>query len=180
MVIMRYTGDVLQFGLAKEQHSVLHPTPQSAPIHLCIVGDDCAVPRSQGKIVGRRGLAGTILVYKIAGALAEKGEDLKRCVNVAEWVKERVGTIGVGLEHCHVPGTSSTDSASESHLGADQVEIGMGIHNESGIEKRKLEKSRELVGRMLRYITNTEDEERGFVDFKNDGKDEVILMVNNL
>lgn len=49
-----------------------------------------------------RGLAGTVLVYKIAGALARRGADLEEVYNVAQWVASRVGTIGVGLEHCHV------------------------------------------------------------------------------
>lgn len=50
----------------------------------------------------RRGLAGTVLVYKIAGALADRGRDLDDVHFVAEWVSSRLGTVGVGLEHCHV------------------------------------------------------------------------------
>jgi len=53
-----------------------------------------------------RGLAGTVLVYKIAGALASRGAGLDEVYDVAEWVSQRIGTIGVGLEHCHVSKTS--------------------------------------------------------------------------
>lgn len=65
-------------------------------------------------------------------------------------------------------------------VGADEVEIGMGIHNESGILKQKLTTSKELITQMLAYVTDTTDEERAFLPFKHDGKDEVVLLVNNL
>ena len=66
------------------------------------MGDDVAVPRKQGALVGRRGLAGTVLVYKIASALADEGGDIDDVHSLAEFVAERCGTIGAGLEHCHV------------------------------------------------------------------------------
>ena len=84
------------------------------------VGEDVSVGRAQGSIVGRRsanylinkllyltvaifrGLAGTVLVYKIAGALANQGASLDDVYNLAEWVASRMGTVGVGLDHCHV------------------------------------------------------------------------------
>jgi hypothetical protein len=138
------TGDVLLFGLAKEQHAVTHP---SYPTELVIIGDDVAVPRKQGALVGRRGLAGTILAYKCASAVADQGGELDECKEVAEAVGGMLGTIGAGLNHCHVgrrrclsfefssltvshlqiPGTATQ----ESHLQADQVEIGMGTFSRS-------------------------------------------------
>lgn len=66
------------------------------------VGDDVAVPRKQGALVGRRGLAGTVLVYKIASALADQGADIEDVHAIAEYVASQIGTIGAGLEHCHV------------------------------------------------------------------------------
>ncbi|KAI5451888.1 hypothetical protein NCC49_001190 [Naganishia albida] len=172
-VIMRYTGDVLLFGLAKEQHAVTHP---GYPTDLVIIGDDVAVPRKQGALVGRRGLAGTILAYKAASAVADEGAELEECRDVAEAVGGMLGTIGAGLNHCHIPGTATQ----ESHLQADEVEIGMGIHNEPGILKRKLPPAKELITQMLAYITDTNDAERAFLPFKHDGKDRVVLLVNNL
>ncbi|KAJ9093839.1 hypothetical protein QFC21_006210 [Naganishia friedmannii] len=173
IVLMRYTGDVLLFGLAKEQHAVTHP---SYPIELVMIGDDVAVPRSQGALVGRRGLAGTILAYKCAAAAAAEGREVGECRDVAQAVGAMLGTIGAGLNHCHVPGTATQDN----YLKGDEVEIGMGIHNESGISKRKLPPARELITSMLSYITNTSDTERAFLPFKHDGQDRVVLMVNNL
>ncbi|GAA5893508.1 hypothetical protein JCM6882_007840 [Rhodosporidiobolus microsporus] len=172
-VVMRYTGDALLFGLAKEQQAVINP---NKPFRLTVVGDDVAVRRSQGRFVGRRGLAGTVLVYKLASALASTGADIEAVHELAEYAATRVGTMGAGLEHCHIPGTG----ASEAHLGNGEVELGMGIHNESGIAKIPLPSSAELVEKMLNYIIDTTDKERAFLPYQHDGQDEVILLVNNL
>jgi dihydroxyacetone kinase len=75
-----------------------------------------------------------------------------------------------------VPGTK----AAESHLGPDELELGMGIHNEPGTSKLLLGSVAELVANMLSRITDTTDPDRGFVPFKHDGKDEVVLLVNCL
>lgn len=75
-----------------------------------------------------------------------------------------------------IPGTAKADA----HLTESEIEIGMGIHNEAGVEKTKLPTSRELIKRMLKLVTDTKDPERGFVPFKHDKKDEVVLLVNNL
>ncbi|KAI0924738.1 hypothetical protein AcW2_005531 [Taiwanofungus camphoratus] len=176
IVVKNYTGDILNFGLAKEQYAASHPA-KADRLRFVVVGDDVAVGRTQGKIVGRRGLAGTVLVYKIAGALARRGADLEEVYNVAQWIASRVGTIGVGLEHCHVPGTA----AGESHLAPSEIEIGMGIHNEPG--NRRLKPTpplKELVPQLLELLTDTEDKERSFLPFKGQGQDRVVLLVNNL
>lgn len=142
IIVKNYTGDVLHFGLARERWAASHPG--SNDVRLLVVGDDVAVPRSAGKLTGRklfrlfeplfcmcshlqlttkgRGLASTVLVYKISGALAAKGATLDEVEHLAKIVSERSATIGVGLEHCQVPGTEK----SEAHLGDDEIEIGMG------------------------------------------------------
>jgi dihydroxyacetone kinase len=112
---------VLHFGLAKEQSSISHP---NVPTRLLIVGDDVAVSRSQGSITGRRGLAGTVLVHKVAGAAAASGLDLDEVTKMASYVAGRIGTIGSGLGHCSPPGSSG--SGEDYTLGADEIEIGMG------------------------------------------------------
>ncbi|KAI0788772.1 dihydroxyacetone kinase [Abortiporus biennis] len=176
-----YTGDVLNFGLAKEQYAALH-AEKSDRAKFVIVGDDVAVGKTQGKIVGRRGLAGTVLVYKIAGALANRGASLEEVHSVAQWVASRVGTIGVGLEHCHVPGTASGDS----HLSSSEIEIGMGIHNEPGNRRLSPVPSlKELIPQLLEHLLSTSDPERSFLPFKGknaseEEKDRVVLLVNNL
>lgn len=67
-----------------------------------VVADDVAVGKTQGAIVGRRGLAGTVLVYKIASSLARQGGSLDQVEALAKCIADRVGTVGVGLGHCHV------------------------------------------------------------------------------
>ncbi|WWC86097.1 dihydroxyacetone kinase [Kwoniella dendrophila CBS 6074] len=173
IIVMNYTGDALHFGLAAEQYKA---SGKPGDVRVLLVQDDVAVSREQGTIVGRRGLAGTILVYKIASALSDKGGDLDSVENLAKYVTTRLGTIGIGLDHCHVPGTKS----GESHLNENQLELGMGIHNESGTHKLEVPKISELINEMLSKITNTNDPERSYVPFKGDGSDEVVLMVNNL
>ncbi|KAH9840217.1 dihydroxyacetone kinase [Rhodofomes roseus] len=174
IIVKNYTGDILNFGLAKEQYAAQHPE-KSDKVKFVIVGDDVAVGKTQGKIVGRRGLAGTCLVYKIAGALAKRGGSLDEVYAIAEYVAAHVGTIGVGLEHCHVPGTAAGDS----HLAPSEIEIGMGIHNEPGNRRlAPVPPLADLVPQLLDLLTSTTDPERSFVPFK--GKDRVVLLVNNL
>ncbi|KAK2463564.1 hypothetical protein APHAL10511_004315 [Amanita phalloides] len=174
IVVKNYTGDVLNFGLAKEHYSALHPE-KAGRVKFLVVGDDVAVGRTQGKIVGRRGLAGTVLVYKIAGALAHRGADLDQVYLTASWVAENVVTIGVGLEHTHVPGTAP----SESFLSSSEIEIGMGIHNESGHRRLSpIPTLSQLLAQLFELLTSTSDPERSFVPFK--GNDNVVLLVNNL
>jgi dihydroxyacetone kinase len=91
----------LNFGLAKEKYALAYPE-QAALLRFVVVADDVAVGRTQGTIVGRRGLAGTVLVYKIAGSLAKQGGSLDDVEELAQLVASRVGTVGVGLGHCHV------------------------------------------------------------------------------
>ncbi|KAI0741558.1 dihydroxyacetone kinase [Daedaleopsis nitida] len=176
IIVKNYTGDILNFGLAKEQYAAQHPD-KADRVKFVIVGDDVAVGKTQGKIVGRRGLAGTCVVYKIAGALAKRGASLNEVYDTAQWVASRVGTIGVGLEHCHVPGTA----AGESHLGPTEIEIGMGIHNEPGHRRLSpVPPLRDLLPQLVEFLTVTTDPERSFLPFKNDGSDRVVLLVNNL
>ncbi|OAX39817.1 dihydroxyacetone kinase [Rhizopogon vinicolor AM-OR11-026] len=176
IIVKNYTGDVLNFGLAKEQYAARYPE-KADRVKFLIVGDDVAVGRTQGSIVGRRGLAGVCLVYKIAGALAQRGASVHEVYNIAQYVSSRLGTIGVALDHCHVPGTAVPDT----HLGANEVEIGLGIHNESGHSRiSPVPPLNELIPTLLNMITSTTDKERSFVPFKNDGTDRVALLINNL
>ncbi|KAI0343088.1 dihydroxyacetone kinase [Trametopsis cervina] len=173
IIVKNYTGDILNFGLAKEQYAALHPN-KSDRVKFVIVADDVAVGRSQGKI--SRGLAGTVLVYKIAGALARQGASLDEVYTTAEYIATRLATIGVGLEHCHVPGTAS----SESHLGAKEIEIGMGIHNEPGARRvSPVPPLNELIPSLVDNLTSTTDPDRSFVPFTGQD-DRVVLLVNNL
>ncbi|KAH9967122.1 dihydroxyacetone kinase 1 [Russula dissimulans] len=176
IIVKNYTGDVLNFGLAKEKFAAQHPSKVDK-VKFLVVGDDVAVGRTQGSIVGRRGLAGTVLVNKIAGALAQTGASLDEVYTVAEWVSRNIATIGVGLEHCHVPGTT----VGEAHLSSSEIEIGMGIHNEAGFQRLSpVPPLSKLIQTLLDLLLSQSDPERGFLPIGSSGKDNVVLLVNNL
>ncbi|QRV73972.1 dihydroxyacetone kinase [Ceratobasidium sp. AG-Ba] len=179
MVVKSYTGDILNFGLAREQYCASNPS-KAKSLKFVIVGDDVSVGKTQGEIVGRRGLAGTVLVYKIAGALANKGASLDQVHAVAQFVADRTGTIAVGLEHCHVPGSGHA----ESHLKNDEIEVGMGIHNEPGHSRlRPIPSLSSLVDKLLGYLfaTPESDPDRAFLPWPNDKSTaKCVLLVNNL
>lgn len=168
VTVMNYTGDVLNFGMAVEKARAA-----GVKAEMVVVGDDVGVGREKAGKVGRRGIAGTVLVHKIAGALAAQGRSLAEVVKVAKLTAANLVSVGASLEHVHVPGRR--DEKSE-HLKAGEVEIGMGIHNEPGSSKEKVELP-ELVGTMLAQMLDQRDEDRAFL---NVNSNEVVLMVNNL
>ncbi|CAN6661086.1 dihydroxyacetone kinase 2 [Trichomonascus vanleenenianus] len=169
VILMNYTGDVIHSGLAAEKAMA-----QGDKIEVVVVGDDVAVGRKQGGLVGRRGLAGTVLVHKIAGAAAARGLELSDVASIARSVGNNAVTIGASLDHCNVPGRPF-----ESNLKADEYEIGMGIHNEAGVKKKSpLPSIPQIVSEMLPLLLDESDEDRSFVKFAK--SDEVVLMVNNL
>ncbi|CAB4383004.1 unnamed protein product [Rhizophagus irregularis] len=169
LIVKNYTGDCLNFGLAAEKAKA-----EGIKVEIVIVGDDVGVGRQQSGLVGRRGLAGTIFVHKIAGAMAAKRASLKEVKNAALLVAENIGTIGVTFDRCTIPGTTKS-----SFLPDDEIELGMGIHGEPGFQKISLPPSSELVQKMLDTIINTNDEDRSFLDI-NPEKDKIALLVNNL
>ena len=169
VIVMNYTGDVLNFGLGVEKARA-----KGNKVDFVIVKDDCGVGRTAGGKVGRRGIAGTVLVVKMAGALAQAGADLETCKKVAELVERNVVSVGASLEHVHVPGREKVE---ETSLGKGMVEVGMGIHNEEGAEKVEMN-LQQLVERMLGMILDKKDPERAFLDWSPN--DKWVLMINNL
>ena len=99
VIAKQYTGDVLLFGRAVERINA-KSTSGSPSAKLLIVGEDVSVPPDQITLVGKRGLAATVLVYKIAGAAAQLSHPLDSCYNLAKYVGESSFTLGVGLDHC--------------------------------------------------------------------------------
>lgn len=123
VVVMNYTGDVLNFGMAVEKAKAA-----GIPCEMVVMGDDAGVGRAKGGKVGRRGIAGTVLVHKIAGALAAQGGSLQEVHKAAQVVADNTVSIGSSLSHVHVPGREQVEV--EGELKEDEVEVGMGIHNE--------------------------------------------------
>ncbi|CAH02144.1 dihydroxyacetone kinase [Kluyveromyces lactis] len=173
LIVKNYTGDVLHFGLAAERARAL-----GINCSVAVIGDDVAVGRNKGGLVGRRALAGTTLVHKIVGAFAEKYSGkygLDGVSKVAQVINENLVTIGSSLDHCKVPGRPF-----ETELNEKQMEVGMGIHNEPGVQVLdSIPPLEQLIEKyMLPKLLDSEDEDRHFVSF--DKKDEVVLLVNNL
>ncbi|OAA74086.1 dihydroxyacetone kinase [Cordyceps fumosorosea ARSEF 2679] len=174
VVVMNYTGDVLNFGMAVEKARAA-----GVDAEMVIVGDDVGVGRAQAGKVGRRGIAGTVLVLKIAGAMAARGAAWEDVLATARRVAGNVVSVGASLEHVHVPGRAADEDGSGSGMARGEVEIGMGIHNEAGCEKARLELPA-LVGRMLAQLLDTSDKDRGFLVEPLGPGATVVLLVNNL
>lgn len=169
VVVMNYTGDVLNFGMAVEKAKAA-----GMQVEMVVMGDDAGVGRKKGGKVGRRGIAGTVLVQKIAGALAADGATLKEVHKIAQLVADNTVSIGSSLLHVHVPGREADDA---EDLKSNEVEIGMGIHNEPGSEKSTSDLPG-IVRTMLKYMLDQSDRDRAFL--KVSSSDETVLLVNNL
>lgn len=170
VVVMNYTGDVLNFGMAVEKAKAA-----GRDVEMLVVADDAGVGRAQGGKVGRRGIAGTVLVQKVAGALAARGASLKEVYKAARGVAENVVSIGSSLSHVHVPGRAASEA--EDELKQDEVEIGMGIHNEPGSERITADLP-DMVKTMLKYMLDMSDKDRAFLSVQS--SDETVLLINNL
>ena len=118
LVVKNYTGDRLNFGLAAEQ-----ARGRGLDVRTVVVADDVALPDASQA----RGLAGTLLVHKVAGALAEAGADLDTVAAAAGRVAAGVRSLGVSLSAVAVPGRPAEERVAEG-----TVELGMGIHGEPG------------------------------------------------
>ncbi|KAL2162722.1 hypothetical protein VTH06DRAFT_6558 [Thermothelomyces fergusii] len=171
VTVMNYTGDVLNFGMGVEKARAA-----GVEVEMVVVGDDVGVGRAKAGKVGRRGIAGTVLVHKISGALAARGAGLEQVAKVARLVADNLVSVGASLEHVHVPGRARPDAGAPGHLGDGEVEIGMGIHNEQGSSREAVELPG-LVAKMLAQLLDPGDEDRAFVRVNSN---EVVLLVNNL
>ncbi|KAH8664136.1 Dak1 domain-containing protein [Xylariales sp. PMI_506] len=171
VTVMNYTGDILNFGMAVEKAK-----GAGINVEMVVVGDDVGVGREKGGKVGRRGIAGTVLVHKIAGALAAQGASLDQVYKVAKLTADNLVSVGASLEHVHVPGRAPPDRNSTESLGLGEVEVGMGIHNEPGSGRAKVELP-QLVSAMLFQLLDQKDRDRAFL---NVNSNEVVLLVNNL
>ncbi|KAI8077684.1 dihydroxyacetone kinase [Halteromyces radiatus] len=170
VIIFNYTGDCLHFGLAVERAKA-----RGIHIAMLVVGDDISVGRSKGHKVGRRGMAATALVIKVCGALASKGASLEQIVETGQYVIDHSATLGVALNHCHVPGTASNVAFLESF----EMELGTGIHNEPGLTKMSLMEAQPLVERMVNMLLDQEDQDRAYLTYNNKEMTPVVLLTNN-
>lgn len=142
LIVKNYTGDRLNFGLAAEI-----ARRDGIPVEVAVVADDVAlsgtVPRER-----RRGIAGTVLVHKVAGAAAAAGRPLADVADIARATADAVATMGVGLGACIVPAAGKPGF----ELGADEIEYGLGIHGEKGVRRGTMASADEIVGTVLDTI----------------------------
>ncbi|MBC7141055.1 MAG: dihydroxyacetone kinase subunit DhaK [Rhodobacteraceae bacterium] len=131
LIVKNYTGDRLNFGLAAERARAF-----GLKVNMVIVDDDVALP----DLPQARGVAGTLFVHKIAGALADQGADLDAVTQAAERVIAGVVSIGMSLDTCTVPG-----SPKEDRIEPGKAELGLGIHGEAGIEQVDFRSAREAM-----------------------------------
>lgn len=155
-IVKNYAGDVMNFEMAAEMVPFEHAT--------VLTSDDVAVVNST-YTTGRRGVAGTVIVEKVVGSLAETGADLAACKALGDKVNARCGSMGVALTSCTVPaaGRPTFD------IGDTELEMGVGIHGEPGRRRETMRKANAIVADMVNAILE---------DLKPAAGSEVLLMVN--
>ena len=160
-IVKNYTGDVLNFETAAEMAQA-----EGVRVRSVLVNDDVAVEDSL-YTAGRRGVGGTVLVEKIAGASAQRGDDLDAVTAIAERVVANVRTMGVALSGCTVPhaGTPSFE------LAENEIEIGIGIHGEPGRHKIAMESADAITDRLLEPVLE---------DLALASGEKVLLFVNGM
>lgn len=142
MVVKNYTGDVMNFEMAAEMAEM-----EGITVKYVVTNDDVAVKDSL-YTVGRRGVAGTIFVHKIAGAKAESGASLDEVQAVAQKVIDNVRTMGAAIESCTVPAAGKPGF----ELSEGEMEVGIGIHGEPGTHKEPIKTADEVVDMLLAQI----------------------------
>ena len=160
-IIGNYGGDVMNFEMACEMVEA-----EGIKTKKVIVADDIA-SASESEKSKRRGIAGMIFVFKIAGAIAETGASLDEVLNAATEVNNNIRTLGVALSPCILPEAGKPTF----EINDDEVEIGMGIHGEPGIKREKLRPANDLVDDLYKRIIE---------DSKLKSNDNIAIMINSL
>ncbi|KAJ5074319.1 triokinase/fmn cyclase [Anaeramoeba ignava] len=162
LIVKNYTGDRLTFGIAREMAKSL-----GYKVEMVVVADDVAIEDVQG----RRGIAGTVFVHKIAGAMAEKGATLEEIVAKVKAITPKIKSMGVALTPCTNPLVGHPSFEIES----DQIEFGLGIHGEKGVLRTKIQTVDDIVRKI---ITENLVLKKNY-DPKTPPK-KTVLLVNNL
>ena len=161
LIIKNYTGDVMNFEMAADMAA-----DEDIVVDKVVVADDVAVENSTWT-TGRRGIAGTVFVHKIAGAYAETGADLPEVKRIAEKVIANVRSMGMAVSPCTVPAVGKPGF----DLADDEVEIGIGIHGEPGTHREKISSVNNTVDHLVGKILDEGIYAEG---------DEVAVMVNGM
>lgn len=140
LIVKNYTGDRLNFGLAAEKARRM-----GYNVEMLIVGDDISLPDNKHP----RGIAGTILVHKVAGYFAERGHNLATVLREAQYAARHTFSLGLALYSCHLP----QDAETTPRHHPDQAELGMGIHGEPGASVIATQNSAEIVTLMVEKLS---------------------------
>ena len=160
-VIGNYGGDVMNFEMACEMVEA-----EGIKTKKVIVADDIA-SASEVEKEKRRGIAGMIFVFKVAGAIAETGASLDDVFKTTTEVNKNIRTLGVALSPCILPEAGKPTF----EINDDEIEIGMGIHGEPGIKREKLRPANDLVDDLYKRIME---------DSKLQSNDNIAIMINSL
>ena len=160
-IIGNYGGDVMNFEMACEMVEA-----EGIKTRKIIVADDIASASDTEK-EKRRGIAGMIFVFKIAGAIAETGASLDDVSKIAAEANSNIRTLGVAVSPCILPEAGKPTF----EIGDDEIEIGMGIHGEPGIKREKLKPANDLVDDLYKRIID---------DSKLTNNDNIAVMINSL
>ena len=160
LIIKNYSGDIMNFSMAAELAEM-----EGYRVMSVVTKDDVAVPDSTFS-TGRRGISGTVFVHKIAGAAAEAGKDLEELRNLAQKVIDNTRSMGMAMTPCVLPGVGKPGFT----LDENEIEIGMGIHGEPGVERTAVKTAKELAEILCSRI---------LADMDYSGS-EVAVMVNGL
>ena len=184
-LVKNYTGDILNFEMAVE---LLHA--EGIKVQASIIDDDVAVKDSL-YTAGRRGVAATVLAEKILGAAAEKGYNLEDLTQLAKRIANRARSIGVALTACTVPAAGKPSFV----LAENEMEFGVGIHGEPGIERRVFSDADSMTKEMLDELLDNKAYQRVVQQWDNtqgqwndqtwitetlNAGDQVIVLINNL
>ena len=161
LVIKNYTGDVMNFEMAADMAA-----DEGIEVEKVVVADDVAVENSTWT-TGRRGIAGTVFVHKIAGACAEAGGDLQEVKRIAEKVIANVRSMGMAVDACTVPAVGKPSF----ELAENEIEIGIGIHGEPGVNREEISPVNGIVDKLLGKI---------LAEGIYNAGDEVAVMVNGM
>jgi dihydroxyacetone kinase-like protein len=161
-VVKNYTGDIINFGLAREE-----AIEEGVPVETVVVDDDLATDSPDGGGPGRRGTAAVIAVEKVCGAAAARGDDLEAIAALGRQVAAGSRSLAIALAAPTHPGSAGPSF----ELPEDEIEFGVGIHGERGIGRRPFAPARELAEMLVRPIVEALELESG---------EQVIAIVNGL
>jgi len=155
-IVKNYSGDIMNFEMSADMIDLKN--------QIVIVNDDVAVEDSTFT-TGRRGVAGTMIVEKTVGSLAETGASLEECKKFGDHVNTMTGSMGVAFTSCTVPAAGKPTF----DLSNDEMEFGVGIHGEPGRKREKIRSADEIASELISVILE---------DLKPENKQEVLLHIN--